>query len=488
MRSLAPYNIIALDAGYDSIKAVRLRVGPLGAKLAMAESAAVEAGQLDQALGRLTLLKARAQTRVVGLSARKGFYRWLTLPKLASDQIRQAALLELEDALPFSLDDLAAGVLPLGKPMKNSDRPTHLGLALPRERLDAVDRLLREAKRPADVWSLDVVGLLSAAKASGVGSGLVVDIGASKATILCFDQGRPIGLTFINTAGAALDRSLARRNNWTIDRARRFKEEQDHPSAAMDLFLEPLTELAAGINLAVRTCFPLDRSRPEAIHLSGGSAVLPGLDAYLAAELGLPVKRLEPLSRQTPPVAVTAVGLALAGRTFNLEQVDRAGGNSSAAWKWAAVAALIAGLLYGTTLYLDLDQRRQSLAALKKTEIDLFRQHLPHVKRIVSPLVQAETELAKARQELNALTRGRADQSILDVVAILSKLTEAHRVELSELTVEGPEVTAGGTAPNFEALKAFEAALVKQETIKDVVLEQNRLQGGKVRFRIKMKR
>ena len=488
MRALAPYNIIALDAGYDSVKAVRLRVGPLGAKLAMAESAAVEAGQLDRALERLTLLKARAQTRVVGLSARKSYYRWLTLPKLASDQLRQAALLELEDALPFSLDDLVAGVIPLGKPAPNSGRPTHLGLAVPRERLESVENPLREAKRPADVWSLDVVGLLAAAKAAGVGSGLVVDIGASKTTILCLEQGRPIGLTFINTAGAALDKHLARRNKWTIDRARRFKEEQDHPSAAMDLFLEPLTELSAGISRAARACFPLDQPRPEAIYLSGGSAVLPGLEAYLAAELNLPVHPLEPLNRQTPPVAVTAVGLALAGRSFNLEQRDLSGGGSSAVWKWAAIMAAIAGLLYGANLYLDLDQRRQSLTALKTTQTDLFRKHLPHVKRIVSPLVQAETELAKARQELNALTRGRTDQSILDVVSILSRLTLAHRVELSELNVEGPVVTVGGTAPNFEALKAFEAALAKQETIKDVVLEQNRLQGGKVRFRIKMKR
>jgi len=445
--------------------------------------APVSKGQVKAALDSLFANQRTKDPLVAGLSGRRAFFRWLDLPPLPGAKLRQAAAFELEDHLPTPVEELLTDVA-------RSSGNRALVFAMDKGRIEAALESLTEARLNPQAISLDTVGLLTAAEWAGVEDGVLLDLGQSKSTVLCLAGGLPVGLAFLDTAGAAFDRSLARARGWTMSRARAHKEALSNQDEAIRLFKEPLEELAAGVANVIGAAYPAPDKRPQALYFSGGLSRLPGLERYLSETLSLPPAALWPLGQPVDPEMIPALGLALSGDDFNLARGKLGQAASGAQLKLVAAAVVLVLILGGANIYTRLSNRQDILAQLKTAELKIFKENLPHVKRVVSPLKQLEVEYQKAREELTALTRGEGQRQVLETLLGLNKIIEAHGVRLKSLQVEGSRVLLRGQAAGFEALDGFRSALEGEKEFGRVEIESSRIDpsGQGVAFRMRIER
>jgi len=488
MRRFWPVRLLGLDLGASAAKAVWLRVGlggPSLIKTAQAETGGPEAGQ---ALADLLYRRPRTDLEIVGLPGHKSLFRWLNLPPLSGAKLRIAARFGLEDDLPVDLEDMAVDLARLERGPNKSLKG--LAFALNRERIESLLALSAEVGWRPRVVSLDALGLLTAAEAAGIHSGMVVDLGAAKTTVLCLHEGRLAGLDFLPTAGHALDRHLARSKGWSMAQARNFKEDLSRPEETLSLLGPPLAELCQDIDRAIRAALAQEEAVPGRLYLCGGTSRLPGLSDFLADKLDLPVEYLQPLAEDLDPEFVPAAGLALSGEGFNL---GRELGLSAAPIGQLKIIAAVGGLilvLIGANIYLRLDEKTDRLSELKAAATQTLRQNMPHLGRVVSPVAQMEAELRKAREELTALRRGQGEGRILDLLLLTDEHGRAGGVRFQEVFFDGPNISLTGWAENFDKVEALRQALAGEPVLKQVTLESSGRDGSGagVKFRMRIRR
>ncbi len=488
MRRVWPIKTLGLDLGSRAVKAVWIKQGLAGASLLRAESALIEAGEVDQALKTVLNKRRRHDLVLAGLSGHKAFYRWLNLPKLSGAKLRQAAGFELEAHLPVGVERLAVDLIRLSSSPNGGVQGLTFGYDKQRIALALAD--LNQARITPQVISLDTVGLLSAARAVGLENGVVVDVGASKTSVLCLAKGAPVGLGFLDAAGRAFDRHLAREEGRSLSEARAFKESLTDAVEVRERLATPLTSLSQGVARIIKAAYPDPLAKPESIALSGGQARLPGLGAVLAEVVGLEVRPLSPLGDLLPPEMVPAWGLALSDESFNLGRAEGLRLIPARQFKLLAGALALILILIGGNIYTSLHSRQETLNQLKAAEKKIVEENLPHVPRVVSPVTQMENELDRAKEELAALTRGRSEGLILETLLNLHRLTEGKNIQLSEVYFDGPRLSLVGRAPGFEVVEEYKTALSKAPGFKEVVIESSQLGGaGKgVKFRLGIKR
>jgi len=490
---------IGLDLGSLAVKAVAVKNGLLGPRLARAEQVFIpgEAGDDERAFVLAGLDRAfkSGSPVVLALPGSQAFYRWLDLPRmsgLSRAKQRQAAVFALENHLPVGLESLAVDVgrwLRAGKDSGRDEGTRSLVFGFPRRAIGlALDEAARAGFKVERV-SLDTLGLLAAAERAGVGDGVVVDLGHSKTTVLCLAGGELIGLGFVDTAGGKLDQHLAAAQDLPLAEARAAKERISGPKEAAKLFGPVLKELNREVGRIIRAAFPDNERQPKGLYLSGGLSRLPGIQGFLGSALRLESAPLNPLRRPVDPELVPALGLALAGPEFNLGR-ELIPGQSARRLIVLAVGVLaVVLILGGANLYKSLAARRQTLAQLTEAEERLVRERLPHLTRIVSPLRQVKGELDKAKAELAGLET-ESSGPVLDTLLALDKVAQARSIKISEVVIDGPRMNLSGRAASFEALTGFQEGLVKEAGFSEVSRQSGRLEGpgGGVLFRLRMKR
>jgi len=488
VRSWWPVRLLGLDIGSAAIKAAWVKLGLGGIKLLRSDQTRIEADGAGQALGRLLKSGRHSDLIAAGLGGHKAYFRIIDLPRLSGARLRQAAAFELENHLPVTGDSLAVDLINLEG--RRADGLKGLAFGLSRQRLEASLAELGPARIKPHVVSLDTIGLIAAARLAKADSGLILDLGAAKTTMLRLKDGRPLDLGFSSLAGWALDRHLARSNGWSMDKARQFKEDLSRPEETLTRLGPPLEELAREISLFLKAASLDEEDFPERIYLCGGTSRLPGLGDFLARTLDLEVRWLKPLDQPVAPELVPALGLAVSEVDFNLARGDRRVARTSGDLKLVALGLGLIAVLAGANLYLRLHQAFQAREAIIEAKVALLRQNLPHLGRVVSPLAQMETELSKAKEEVSALTRGRTEGLVLETLLTLNRLAQGKGVTLDEIVFDGPNLIVAGLAEGFDKLEEFQAALNQEPGFSEVTLETSRREGSGqgVRFRLRIKR
>jgi type IV pilus assembly protein PilM len=125
-------------------------------------------------------------------------------------------------------------------------------------------------------------------------------------------------------------RAISQRLNLPWDKAEAAKCGQEIPGVRWDDMVSSLEAVSRDLSLEIRRSFDYFAAQPESeridrIVLSGGSAKLPGIDAFLSASWGLPVEVIKPFQTiQAPadrfpaeeleaaaPMLAVAVGLGI---------------------------------------------------------------------------------------------------------------------------------------------------------------------------------
>lgn len=446
----------------------------------------------------------------------------ITLPFTDARKIEQTLPFELEDQLPFDLDDVVWDTQILDQ--RDGKSQALVGV-VKKEVLGAVVESLGQAGLDPRVVSLSSLayqnlfahGVVTPLEAETAEDGspaaargeAVLDIGHQSTDLLIVEGGAARFARSFPVAGRALTLAVAAATRTSPEEAEALKitEASLRPAAAAadpriaEALVRGLTPLVRGVRQSFMAYAAKARTKVERVHLTGGTARLPGLAEWLASELGCEVVALDPFPEaqtgdEVPqvhtddPAAGLAMALALRAQggvrtaRVNLRKGPYAfkgdlsylKGNVS---RLAALAAVILVLL-GANVF----ARFQSLA-VHEEKIDQAMCELTQkvLGQCLTNPDDALSRLKGTRKTAAAIPRVSAAEVLAEIT---NRLQGVDEIELSELDITGPKVRLQGTAGSFDSVAKVVEALKGYSCFGQVSQGQTRQarSGDKIEFNV----
>jgi general secretion pathway protein L len=482
-------NVLGLDLGSHSLKAVELRQTFRGASAAQLRLLPRVDDQtpLPELLRRFVALHELSTTHVVSaLRADRISSRRLSFPFADRRKLDQAVAFEVEGDVALDLEQVVVDWAIVGGDKSRADVVASIA---PRAEVSELIETLRLGGCEARTLEAEGFVLGNLATVFGLpGTRLLVDLGHRKTTFCLLQDGKAMAARSVPVAGAALTEALAKDRLLGPADAERAKCEEgifrgglsDVPprtAAVLDtLAREVVRTLGAFEGLIVAG----GSGEPPELTLFGGTAQLDRLDEYLAERTGLPVARLglplpgavEGLAASGSPLLYApAIALALRGTAqattrmnfrqdefaVRLDLVRELRDFRPTLWL-AGIAAGLAAVAFGTTTLLE--SRRAS--SLEARTAQIWSEAFPDkpVPPSVLPALRDEVRAATERAEFLGVYAGNL--SALDVLTEISRRVPADLdVVFEELSVDKQMIRMRVYAKSFEAADRLGVELAK---------------------------
>ena len=370
--------------------------------------------------------------------------RTVTFPFADRKRVEKALPFELEDNIPFPLDDIVIDHLALERPGTTAEKKKEheiVGIMVPKPALRQHLELLASAGLDPQAVVPSYAGLWCIAKRMPTEGVAVVIDGCD----ICLKDG-----------GAVLA-------------CRSFSTSQ-----ASGGIHHTLKALEAGHTVQVE----------RAYLLSGDGS----LNAELA-ELGIAVEPAAFDLNGRKADDPGSLGLALCDDT-NFRKGEfayrRAEKGLRKQRRALIVAAVIAAVLAGANLGVKYYLVESSYGKLDREIKEIYRQTFPDAKTVADPVRQLRSRLDEAQKKFGVLGSG---SSALDIMkAVTDGIPKEVRVSFQEFILEGDRLKLEGDAPSFESVDKIKAELLKAEPFSDVqVLDSRMGVDNKVKFRFEMR-
>lgn len=271
--------------------------------------------------GAIAQSKIRSRRATFSVPSHVAVLRWVNLPKLSEEELREAAKFKVKRHLPFPVSDAYIEACPLSG-RDDEDEVEHLVIAVPRRVIDSRSEALEAAGVEPVRAELEAQAILRIVDARlrrksplwSDASVTIIDIGGTTTQMyvvqnrkLHFMRGVPFGsemFVYAIAEGAGVDAETATMflssDGTSLDETGTLQIRAEGAIASLPLTgeLEKLTREFLRLLRYFRSLHP-ERSYAgilDHVLLCGGMAGLRGLDSYLAAVLGLHVDRMRPLS------------------------------------------------------------------------------------------------------------------------------------------------------------------------------------------------
>lgn len=295
--------LVGIDLRSNYVRAVLVRTSYRRVTVErMLEVEFASPDELEQALAACALpLVQHSESVAVALDGEQSFIHRLKLPSTALKQLTEVVPFELEAQVPVDFDELVFDYRLLRREssasplivLTSAARIEHV-----RQRIETVQRVLGRLVERVGVGPLTLANLAPLApQLSGPSTVALVDLGSQHSEMAVVSHGEPV-------FGRTLSKGVA-----------------GLPASASALASELRQTVAAW---AAQGSGPL-----EAIYLLGGGAYAPGAEAYLSAELGVPVHQLPKLEIEgVPPeqlemlprfAKALSVAMSISGRSRDLD-------------------------------------------------------------------------------------------------------------------------------------------------------------------------
>ena len=397
------------------------------------------------------LLKDKSQgwrgARIVSsLPGRLFTQRVVRLPFDDRKRVEKALPFELEDTVPFALDDVVIDHLVLeglkkGKGADASNEAVVLALLLPKE-------LLKQ--------HLDLLA------SAGIDPQAVVPSYAGLHALSAMMQAEGNSLL-------ACGRDLCLRSKDTIKELRSFS-----PASA-----------TAGLRHTVQAFETELKERVE----KASVLCVDGTTERELAELGITVEQVAPELGGKKAEDPLSLGLALSEEinfrkgAFGYRVVDEGARHRK---RTLIIAGAMAVFFFAANLGVKYYVVQKTYGRLDKEIKDIYRQADPNARTIADPVRQLKSSLAETEKKYGVLGSGT---SALDVMkAVNDGIPKDVRVSFLEFNLEGNSLKLQGEATSFEALDKIKAELQKSDFFSDVAVQDTRMGAdNKVKFRIDIK-
>ena len=244
----------------------------------------------------------------VSISGQMAFQRFAAIPMAGGmDKFEQMVRYEIEQNIPFPIDEMVCDRQIVGDTV-NGDKSV-LIVAAKVDQVEALTGALASAgftTELVDVAPLAVANVLRHARPDE-GCAVILDIGA-KTTSLVITEGDRLYNRAIPVAGNAITKEIAAALGCTSDEAEQFKiakgyvslggvtEDEDETADRISKVCRAvLTRLNAEISRSINFYRSQQGgSAPVKLYLTGGTALLPQIDAFFSEALGVEVEFLNP--------------------------------------------------------------------------------------------------------------------------------------------------------------------------------------------------
>ncbi len=479
-------NVLGLDLGSHSIKAVELQQSFRGASAAQMRSLPRVDDEipLPELIRRFAQLHQLSTAHVVSaLRADRISSRRLAFPFSDRRRLDQAVVFEVEGDVALDLDQVVIDWAIVGG---DKSRAEVVASIAPRAEVSELIEILRSAG--CDARTLEAEGFVLGNLAAAFdlpGTQLLIDLGHRKTTFCLLLDGKAVAARSVPVAGAALTEALAKDRLLSPADAERVKCEDgifggslaDAPPGAAGV----LDTLAREVVRTLGAFEPLfDAGSRPVLTLLGGTAQLDRIDEYLAERTGLPVARLglpkpggvEGLAASGPPllyapaIALALRGTAQASTQMNFRQDEFAVRLDLARqlrefrptlW-FAAATAVFALVSFGTSTFLE----ARRAASVEARGAALWTEAFPNkpVPENLLPALRDEVHAAGKRAEFLGVYAGNL--SALDVLTEISKhIPPDLDVVFEEVSIDKQIIRMRVQAKSFESADRLRVELAK---------------------------
>lgn len=242
---------------------------------------------------------------VLGIGNARVFARNLSVPAMSLEQIRESLPFQVQDMIPFPVEDAVLDFYPIGESAGESG-PQIDGLLVGAVREALLGNVIAAQRAGLNILDIDLIAFaLARVFQSGPYSGgtsAVIDLGASTTTVIVATQGVPQFVRIIPTGGSDLTSAIGTKLNVTTEQAELMKRtvglvasrEEDRAigSATTELTAELLNSVRTTLAFFANTkqMAPIGR-----IVLTGGGANLRGFASALSEYTRIPVGIGDPL-------------------------------------------------------------------------------------------------------------------------------------------------------------------------------------------------
>ena len=207
------------------------------------------------------------------------------------------------------------------------------------------------------------------------------------------------------------------------------------------------------------------------------------------ADAGLAVDQITPEINGRKAQDPVSLGIALLdGVNFRRgEFAYRAADEGTRRSRRVIIAAgAVAAVLLIVNLSVKLTIVRQDYGKLDGEIREIYRQTFPDGRQAADPLRQMRDKLSEAKKRFGALGSG---SSALDVMkTVTDGIPKEVRVGFTEFVLEGDRLKLQGEAASFEAVDKIKAELQKSPLFTDVAVQDTRMGvDNKVKFRFEIK-
>ncbi len=314
--------VLGIDLGSTSVKAVEIETAfrRIEVREYFEEKIEPTENQINALSRLLNHLPQKPDRIVVKLKPSKITFRNLHLPTRDKKSIESAITFELEDELPFNLEDCIYDHCILSQSKLGTT--VHIEVTLKKYISEILENLSDIQVEPdiltSEVWSYRRIFDHILNETEKMKPIMVAHIGNERTSFYVHHLGKPILLREINFGGNDLTKSISKKYNVPIDEAEKAKldsgfvlssalkkqatTEQIEFSEILSKALTPFYIELRKTNLAFKS---ISRESVSHIFLSGGGGLLPGLRQSLEDVFNIPTTLLTGLGRINPSGGVT---------------------------------------------------------------------------------------------------------------------------------------------------------------------------------------
>ncbi|MBC7692460.1 MAG: pilus assembly protein PilM [Methylotenera sp.] len=306
--------ILGIDIGTTSVKAVELDAGFGRFEIHEYHELKIEEGRNPNDAARsLILALPQAPDRVItAIRTNRVTFRNLQLPTRDKKAIQASIGFELDDDLPFSLEDAAYDYTVLSQ--VGPQTQVHVAATL-RKNIELQIAQLNASDIDPEVittetWAYRTLLNRIVPPTAQENPIILIQMGASHTTLYAHWKGFPVMARELAWGGNDLTLAISKKYGITTEAAEKAKldngfvlapsqhaqatPEQEEFSNALH---ETLLDLLREIRQANLVCKNITSNKISSIYLAGGTALLPGLAGMLAEELQISVHPVHALSR-----------------------------------------------------------------------------------------------------------------------------------------------------------------------------------------------
>lgn len=433
----------------------------------------------------------------------------LTLPFDNRRRIEQVLPFELENVVPFDLDDMHVAFDVLGKAAEGGVKV--LVCITPKENVKRFLGQLAQAGVDPKIVGVMPFTLFTAAKLQlpeELGAYGVLDLGGRHTDLALVSEGNLVNLRSIPIGSDSLDAKLAQALRIDVQRAMAVKEEKADLTAD-DAVAKALREGFEPLLIRIRQTLQGVRSNNGVtitrLYLTGRGSLLPGLADLLADELDVQVERFPSLPADVPvgnadhqsvnearfaaahAQVYSGIGL-LRNVKLNLRLGEFFYRKQRTAIKASIRSAIVVGVIILTLLIYNVVagnmQKRRYYQALTDQVVQIYLKAFPGVPP-QQPLQQFQAQIGKTMDKYKTVGfLGEGDLRALDVIKQLSEAIPPNiTVDFKKIDLTPELLKFEGECGAFDDVDKIESALAGFSGFKSVKKESSRSVSEKVKFK-----